>query len=125
MDAEPTIVLERWRGSWADDDPDANFKSEVAEYSRLDPLLTIEGLSRHTGIPVGALVRYVLARWATSGSGGLLEVGPEMVQRLSVPFETAEAADDDAARLVAYHKVRQMVSWLKAPLDRPEYYDLG
>jgi hypothetical protein len=123
-DPSPVVALEQWRGTWAEDDPDANFKSEVAEYTRLDPLVTVDGLSRHTGIPVGSLVRYVLARWATAGSGGLLEVGPEMVQRLWAPMEAAELDDSDAARLAAYHQVRQMLSWLKAPLDRPEYYDI-
>ena len=54
MDADPTIILERWRGSWANDDPDVNFKSEVAEYNRLDPLVTVEGLSRHAGMRSGA-----------------------------------------------------------------------
>jgi hypothetical protein len=119
---EPVITLERWTGPWDDDDPDANFKSEVALYGRLDPLVTIRGMSRNVGIPVGAIVRYVLARWATSGSAGLLEVGPEMVQRLWEPIARAEEADDDEQRLAAYHQVRQMLSWLKAPLDDPTVY---
>jgi hypothetical protein len=36
----------------------------------------------------------------------------------------AEAADDDTARLAAYHQLRQMISWLNHPLDHPEVYDL-
>ena len=118
------VVLQQWHGPFDLDDPDANFKDEVAQYTRLDPLVTVEGLSRHTGIPVGALVRYVLARWATAGSGGLLEVGPDMVHRLWEPIAAAELADTDEDRLRAYHQVKQMVSWLKAPLDNPAYYDL-
>ena len=35
---------------------------------RLDPLETLVPLSASTGIPVGALVRFVLARWASAGS---------------------------------------------------------
>jgi hypothetical protein len=100
---EPVIRLDRWTGV-DDDDPDANFKNEVALYGRLDPLVTIRGMSRNLGIPVGAIVRYVLARWATSGSAGLLEVGPEMVQRLWEPIARAEEADDDGQRLAAYHQ---------------------
>ena len=119
---EPVITLERWTGPWDDDDPDANFKNEVALYGRLDPLLTVRGMSRNLGIPIGAIVRYVLARWATSGSAGLLEVGPEMVQRLWEPIARAEEADDDGQRLAAYHQVRQMLSWLRVPLDDPTVY---
>jgi Family of unknown function (DUF6027) len=119
---EPVITLERWRGTWTDDDPDANFKAEVALYGRLDPLVTIRGMSQNLGIPVGAIVRYVLARWATSGSAGLLEVGPDMVRRLWEPIARAEEADDDDQRLAAYHQVRQMLSWLKVPLDDPTVY---
>ena len=119
---EPVITLERWTGPWDDDDPDANFKSEVALYGRLDPLVTVRGMARNLGIPIGAIVRYVLARWATSGSAGLLEVGPEMVQRLWEPIARAEAADDDEQRLAAYHQVREMLSWLKVPLDDPTVY---
>ena len=119
---EPVITLERWRGTWAEDDPDANFKAEVAIYGRLDPLVTVRGMSRNLGIPMGAIVRYVLARWATSGSAGLLEVGPDMVRRLWEPIARAEESDDDEQRLAAYHQVRQMLSWLKVPLDDPTVY---
>ncbi len=121
-DDEPTVRLTRWTGPWADDDPDANFKAEVAAYSRLDPLQTIGALGANIGVPVGSLVRYVLARWATGGSAGLLEVGPTMVGRLWEPIERAEAAGDDDARLAAYHQLRQMVGWLKVPLDDPTVY---
>ena len=123
MDTEdPVVTLERWRGTWTADDPDANFKAEVTLYGRLDPLVTIRGMSRNLGIPVGAIARYVLARWATSGSAGLLEVGPDMVRRLWDPIARAEESDDDEQRLAAYHQVRQMLSWLKAPLDDPSVY---
>ena len=55
------IVLELYQATWAADDPDASFRRMVAEYSRLDPLPTLESLSRSTGVPVGALARFVLA----------------------------------------------------------------
>lgn len=124
-DDEPLIRLERWHATWPDDDPHANFRQEVMLYGRLDPLVTIRGMSRNLGIPVGVIARYVLARWATGGSEGLLEVGPVMVRRMWKPIEEAEAADDDARRLAAYHQVRQMISWLKVPLDDPMVYPVA
>lgn len=116
------MTLERWTGPWAEDDPDANFKAEVADYTRLDPLQTLRGLSAHTGIPLGALVRYVLARFATTGSGGLLELGPTMVHRLWEPVAEAEEAGTDEARLAAYRAVAAQLSWLRFPLEHPETY---
>jgi hypothetical protein len=116
-DASPSIELIRWTGPWPDDDPDANFKADVALYTMLDPLMTIETLSGSTGIPVGALVRYVLARWASAGSESLLSAGPSVNERMWTTFTDAEQADTTEARLAAYEVVRQMVAWLRAPLD--------
>jgi len=110
-------VLEPWFGPWDADDPDANFKADVALYSRLDPLTTVTALSAHMRIPVGAVVRYVLARYATGGSGGLLELGPSMVHRLWEPVAVAEQAGTTAARLAAYDQLRQMLEWLRLPLS--------
>lgn len=118
----PTLKLKRWRGPWLPDDPDANFKAEVANYCRLDPLVTLRGMSRNLDIPVGALARYVLARWATTGSGGLLELGPQMIHRLWEPVARAEAAGTETARLAAYAELRGLLSWLKVPLDQPDVY---
>jgi hypothetical protein len=112
----PAVVLEPWSGPWDADDPDANFKADVALYSKLDPLTTVTALSEHMGIPVGAVVRYVLARYATGGSGGLLELGPSMIHRLWEPVAAAEHAGTNAARLAAYEQLRQMLSWLRLPL---------
>ena len=121
----PTVQLLRWNGPWPDDDPDANFKAEVADYCRLDPLVTLQGMSDNLGIPIGALAQYVLARWATAGSGGLLELGPQMVHRLWEPVARAEAAGTDDARLAAYAELRGLLSWLKVPLEDPGVYDRG
>jgi Family of unknown function (DUF6027) len=121
-DDAPTVRLERWNGPWAPDDPDANFKAEIALYSRVDPVGTIRGLSENIDVPMGALCRYVLARWATGGSGGLLELGPTMVHRLSAVCESAEADGTDEARLAAYAALRDIVSWLRLPLDDPSVY---
>ena len=68
-------------------------------------------------------MRYVLARWASEGASGLLELGPTMTRRLHGVCTAAEAADTDQARLAAYHQLRQMLSWLHHPLDHPEVYD--
>jgi hypothetical protein len=119
---DEVVRLERYAGPWEPDDPDANFKAEVADYGHLDPLHTLRGLSAHTGIPVGALVRYVLARFATTGSGGLLELGPAMVGRLREPVRRAEAEGTDEARLAAYREIAALLGWLGAPLDDPDLY---
>ncbi len=124
MTDEPVIQLVRWNGPWPDDDKDANFKADVALYARADPLRTITGLSAATDVPVGAIVRYVLAKWASEGASGLLELGPTMTRRLNKVCTDAEATGTDAERLAAYDQLRQMLSWLNHPLDHPEVYDI-
>jgi hypothetical protein len=117
MSAEPEVVrLERWAGPWDPADPDAGFKEEVAAYTRLDPLTTLRGLSEYSGIPVGALARYVLAKWSAAGSEGLLELGPTMVERLWSHVAEAEDSGDDADRLAAYHALKDLLAWLRAGL---------
>lgn len=113
---EHLVPVEAWSGTWADDDPNANFKADVALHSLLDPMATMRGLAAAVGLPAGAVVHYALARYATSGSAGLLELGPKMVERLWAPVDKAERSGDDASRLHAYHEVRKLLSWLRAPL---------
>jgi hypothetical protein len=122
MDDDPVITLSRWDGRWAPDDPDANFKADVALYGRLDPLATLKGLSRNLDVPVGALARYVLARFATSGSGAALELGPSAIRQLAGFIHRAEVAGTDEARLAAYHSLREFISWLRLPIDDPDTY---
>jgi hypothetical protein len=117
------IDITGWVGPWDDDDKDANLKSDIALYAHVDPLRTVSGLSASTGVPVGAIVHYVLARWAGEGAAGLLELGPTMARRLQDPCTRAEAHDSDDARLQAYDQLRQMIAWLNYPLDHPEVYD--
>ena len=81
---------------------------------------TVDNLAMALGIPEGAIVWYVLAKWASAGSGGLLELGPSMINRLWEPIEQAEATDTDTARLQAYQQLRQMLSWLRLPLADPD-----
>lgn len=114
-----SIVLETFRGSWASDDKDANFKGDVAHYTRVDPMLTLDRMSANLDIPVGSLVRYVLVKWAASGSEALLEMGPLVVRQMNDMVEQAEGQGSDEARLEAYHRLRQVVSWLKVPLEDP------
>jgi hypothetical protein len=118
--APRSVELVAWDGPWSEDDPDANFKADVALYAHVDPMTTIGNLAGALGIPEGAIVWYVLAKWAAAGSGGLLELGPSMVHRLSGPIEEAEAAGTDVARLAAYEQLRQMLSWLRLPLTDPD-----
>jgi hypothetical protein len=120
-----TILLEPYEGSWPPDDPDAGFRRLVAEYSRIDPLPTLEVLSRHKGIAVGALVRFVLARYCTSGSDALLEMGPRVVRQMDDIVREAEAAGTDEARLKAYGALKAIVSWLQVPLDDPGWRQGG
>lgn len=115
-DDEGHLRLERYIGPWDPDDPHANFKRAVAEYTRADPLETLAGLSAATGVPVGAIARYALVRWAAEGSEALLALGPRTVQRLWDVVGEAEDADTDDARLAAYDTLRQLISWLHASL---------
>lgn len=111
------MQLQPYEGPWDADDPDANFKAQVAEYSRNDPLPTLATLSGNTGIPVDALVRYILVRWAAEGSETLLALGPRTVERLAAVVEQAEADGSDEAKLQAFDTLRSIISWLRVPLD--------
>lgn len=115
------ITLEPYDGAWTSDDPDAGFRRMVAEYSHIDPMPTLEGLSRDKRIPVGALARFVLARYCTSGSDALLEMGPRVVRQMDELVRQAEAAGTDEARLRAYQALKAIVSWLLVPLDDPRW----
>ena len=119
-----TITLEGWRGPWPDDDKDANLKADIALYAHVDPLRTVRGLSESIDVPIGAIVHYVLARWASEGASGLLELGPTLSRRLQSVCADAEADGSPDARLAAYEQLRQMISWLNYPLDHPEVYDI-
>jgi hypothetical protein len=90
------------------DDPNADFRSKVAEYSRLDPLPTLENLSRNTRIPVGSLARFILVRYCTSGSDALLEMGPRVVRQMDEIIQQAEGTNTDAARLDAYRALKPL-----------------
>ena len=115
------ITLEEFGWQWDEADKDANFKQEVAMYSREDPMPTIETMSRNLRIPVGAIVRYILVKWAASGSSSLLDMGPKLVRQMSEITEHAESVNTDQERLVAYQKLSQIISWLNVPLTDSEW----
>ena len=122
---EPEITslaahLTRWEGSWPPDDPNAAFKAEVALYSLNDPLPPFEVLSKLTGIPVGALLRFVAAKYMTAGSETLLSVGATQIEQLLNECDAAENADTDAARLDAYKRIHGRLRWLASGIDPPD-----
>jgi hypothetical protein len=106
------MQLYPYTDSWEENDPDANFKAEVAHYTLVDPFPTIEGLSQNTGIPVPCLIRYVLVKYATSNADALLMMGPLVLHQMEEHIAAAEAEGSDQARLKAYEALRQIVSWL-------------
>lgn len=106
------MQLYPYTDSWAEDDPHANFKADVALYTVVDPLPTLEGLSQHTGIPIPCLIRYVLVKYASSNADALLAMGPLVIRQMEQQIAAAEAEDSDQARLKAYDALRQIVSWL-------------
>ena len=115
------IVLVPYEGTWPPDDPDAGFRRMVADYSRIDPLPTLEILGRHKQIAVGALARFILARYCTSGSDALLEIGPRVVRQMGDIVRRARAVGSDEARLDAYRALEGIVDWLHVPLEDPRW----
>ena len=120
-DAKKTrhVALEVFNWQWDETDKDANFKQEVATYTQVDPMPTIETMSRNLDIPVGAIVRYVLVKWAASGSASLLEIGPRVVRQMAEIVDHAESVGTDRERLAGYGKLSQIISWLNVPLTNP------
>ena len=108
------MELYPYTDTWDPQDPHANFKTDVAQYTLADPLPTLEGLSRATGVPVPCLVRYVLVKYAASNPDMLLAMGPLVLRQMEEPIASAEVAGTDEARLKAYETLRQIVSWLRA-----------
>jgi hypothetical protein len=112
--------LPPYRDTWALDDPHANFKAEVANYTTADPLPTLRRLSAGTGIPVECLIRYVLVKWAASGSEAMLAMGPIVFEQMRALVDRAESDGTEGARLRAYDALKQIVTWLAAgPGERP------
>ncbi len=104
--------LKPYRDTWPSDDRHANFKAEVACYTVADPLPTLENLSKGTGIPVECLIRYVLVKYAASGSEALLAMDPIVFRQMKEHVARAEDANTDSAKLKAYAALRDMIAWL-------------
>ena len=112
----PIVELQPFSGQFDDSDSDATFKREVTFYSAIDPMPTLEAMSEQMDIPIGALARYVLARWATSGSEGIMEIGPRVIHQMAEIVGESEAQDSQAARLQAYEKIMSIILWLSKSL---------
>jgi len=106
------VDLKPYRDTWQSDDRHANFKAEVACYSVADPLPTLENLSEGTGIPVGCLIRYVLVKYAASGSEALMAMDPIVFRQMREHVARAEEDGSDAAKLKAYAALKDMIRWL-------------
>lgn len=121
MSINNPITLEQFIWDSDPTDKDNNFKNDVALYTQEDPLPTVKRLSQSLDIPMGSIVRYVLCKWAMSGSESLLDVGPDMVKKISDIFDLAESVGTDKEKLKAYGSVKEIMSWMKVPLDDPNY----
>lgn len=121
MSFDDSITLQQF--IWESDisDKDNNFKNDVALYTQEDPLPTLRRLSQNLDIPIGSLARYIICKWAMSGSESLLDLGPDMVKKIADIFEAAEIDGTDKARLDAYNSVKAIMNWMKVPLDNPNY----
>ena len=108
------MELTPYRDTWSADDRHANFKAEVACYSVADPMPTLQNLSAGSGIPVGSLIRYILVKWAASGSEALMTMGPIVFEQMREHIQRAEEDGGDEAKLQAYAALKAMVSWLGA-----------
>ena len=121
MSNDNPIKLEQFIWDSNPSDKDNNFKNDVALYTQENPLPTLNRLSNNLNIPIGSIVRYIVCKWAMSGSESLLDLGPDMVKEIAGIFDAAEALDNDEERLKAYHSVKAIISWMKVPLEDPDY----
>lgn len=115
------VSLEEFAWEWDETDKDATFKQQVAMYTRVDPMPTIETMSRNLKIPIGAVVKFILVKWASSGSEALMELGPSVIKDMLSAIELAEAEGTDQERLKTYRKLSDMLSWLTVPLRDPSW----
>ena len=111
------ISLTPYYGPWAEDDKDANFKQQMAQYATADPMTTLDRMSKNMNVPVGSLVRYILTKYATSGSEALLEMGPKVIYQMDEIIEKAESKDTNQSRLEAYRALSQILYWMRVPIE--------
>ena len=116
---EPVVRLVRWTEDVPGADADAAYRHAVAGSALVDPLATLRTAARALDLPVGALVRHVLAEWASAGSSALLEVGPSAVERLVEAARDVERADRADDREAAVQALLGQVRWLAAGVEDP------
>ncbi len=114
-----SVTLQPYEGNWPDDDRDAGFRQMVYEYSHLDAISTLKVLSKNKDIPLGAIISFIIGKYASSGSNALMEMGPSVAMQMDALVQAAEDADTPEARLEAYESLKKIISWLKVPLSRP------
>ena len=107
--------MQPYRDTWEPGDPHANFKADVACYTTADPMPTLENLSKGTGIPVEYLVRYILVKYAASGSDARMAMDPIVFRQMRDHIARAEEDGSEAAKLRAYDSLKVMISWLNQP----------
>ena len=120
---EPRCLAEHlapWTGPWNADDPNADFKAELALFSLADPLPSLRVLSEGTAVPVGSLLRFIAAKYLAAGSEALLAAGTAQIRDLLAETDRAEAIGTSDARLAAYWKLRGYIQWLVSGLDPPD-----
>jgi hypothetical protein len=61
---------------------------------------------------VGCLIRYVLVKYAASGSEALLAMNPIVFRQMREHVERAEQDGGDPAKLKAYAALKEMIAWL-------------
>lgn len=118
-DRWPTVTLAPWTGPIPPDHPDANFLADVATASLADPLPTLQSLSSALDVPVGALARYVLAKWTTAGSEAVLALGPTAISRLAAVLDQVAQARTEQDRTAAMEVLVQQVQWLSHGVNDP------
>ena len=116
-----SVELSPWSGPWSEDDPDANFKADVAFYAHIDP----DDHDRQPGAGPGY----------PRGSDRPLRPGQMGDRRQRWPAR-ARSIDDPPScgnpwkrpkppvrtwlASQAYDQLRQMLSWLRLPLVDPD-----
>ena len=116
---EPVVRLVQWRPDVGEDDPDAAYKLAVAGSALIDPMETIRTAAGNLGVPVGALVRHVLAEWASAGSSAILEAGPAVIDDLARAADAVDAAPQGLARDEAWAALRGRIQWLAHGVQDP------
>lgn len=117
---EPVVRLVRWQPDIDGEDPDAGYKHAVAGSALVDPMATLRQAAANLDVPVGALVRHVLAEWASSGSSALLQAGPDVVAELARAADEVDEAPQGLARDAAWSTLRGRIRWLAHGVHDPE-----